>query len=270
MARSFTSQDLIVLPRLSAEEAVVLMTQILTVAAAKAEEAKNKQLPAAIARSQKRLMAARADLDSATQPPSALVDTQAKRRADRAVDNAWSATFDWLGGWCKLPAERNPHLDDAKALFDIAFPDALSFTKLPYKLEWKESQNRVDAILKGQHEKTFKRLGGEPFWGHIKEVHEVYGRALHITAPKPTDPPAPNRQSALLAALAALRDYATRAAAHADPDVPGSNELSDALLAPLAEWESRPPGVDSEDEEVRGQPAPEMAPEEGGIPQGGG
>lgn len=40
------------------------------------------------------------------------------------------------------------------------------------------------------------------------------------------------------AALTALRDYATRIAAHADPDVPGSESLAEALLAPLARWES--------------------------------
>ncbi|MCK6590828.1 MAG: hypothetical protein L6Q76_24990 [Polyangiaceae bacterium] len=253
MARSFTAQDLIVLPRLSADEAVVLITQTLTVAEAKAEETKGKQLPGALARSQKRLLAAHTELESATRPAALTLDTQAKRRADRALDNAWSATFDWLSGWCKLPPEKNPYLDDAKALLAMAFPEALSFTKLPYKLQWKESQDRLELIVKGQHEKTFKRLGGEAFWALLKEAHEAYGRALHITVPKPAEAPVPNRQAALLTALSALRDYATRAAAHADPDVPGSEALSEALLAPLASWESRSFGGDA-------QESPEVVP----------
>ncbi|MEP7123570.1 MAG: hypothetical protein ABJE95_21760, partial [Byssovorax sp.] len=42
----------------------------------------------------------------------------------------------------------------------------------------------------------------------------------------------------LLAALEALRDYVHRVAAYAEPDVPGSEVLVEALLLPLVGWET--------------------------------
>jgi hypothetical protein len=55
-------------------------------------------LPAAIERSRKRLVKAHAELDVATRPQRSVVDKKGKRKADRRIDNAWSATFDWLTG----------------------------------------------------------------------------------------------------------------------------------------------------------------------------
>ncbi|WP_437775887.1 hypothetical protein [Sorangium sp. So ce1097] len=243
MVRSFTSQDLVALPRLNAAEAVVLATELITVADAKEKQLRPKKLPEAIGRSKGRLVAAIATLEALTRPQGGdPVETRTKPKADRTLDNAYSGTFDWLGGWCKLPPERNPHLDEAKDLFNLLFPDGLSFTRLPYKLEWKESKARLDAIRGARHDRTFKKLGGEVFLAHLEEAHEAYGRALHITAPKPESAPTGDVRAAFLATLAALRDYATRVAAHADPDVPGSEAVSAALLAPLATWESRPSG----------------------------
>jgi hypothetical protein len=239
MARSFTSQDLIQLPRLSAAEAAVLITELLTAAAAEQRSIKGKELPPAIERSRKRLTVAHASLDAAVQPQaSPETDTQVKRKSDRVIDNAWSATFDWLSGWCKLPPEVNPHLSEATSLFALVFPEALGFTKLPYKVEWQESKSRLDAIDREGHDKTFKQLGGGVFLDHIREAHEAYGAALHITVPKPQEAPPPDVRAKLDAAQAALRDYATRVAAHADPDVPGSEALTESLLKPLTEWES--------------------------------
>lgn len=137
MGRSFTSQDLVALPRLNAAEAVVLATELITVAEARERQLKPKKLPDAIGRSKGRLAAAVAALEALTRPQGGdPVETKTKPKADRTIDNAWSATFDWLSGWCKLPPERNPGLDEAKELFKLLYPDGLSFTRLPYKLEW--------------------------------------------------------------------------------------------------------------------------------------
>ena len=71
--------------------------------------------------------------------------------------------------------------------------------------------------------------------------------------------------------LAALRDYATRVAAYADPDEPGSEVLSAALLDPLATWESRPVAAGGGEDEATPEapaapgeapPAPAEEPEE--------
>jgi hypothetical protein len=257
MTRSFTSRDIIQLPRLSAAEAAVLITEVITVAVAEKKAAKGKELPPPIERSCKRLTAAHAALDSILQPQAdAELDTQAKRRSDRVIDNAWSASFDWLSGWCKLPAEKNPHLAEATSLFALVFPEALGFTKLPYKIEWQQSKSRLDAIEREGHEKTFKQLGGAVFLSHILEAHEAYGAALHITVPRPSSAPAPDVRTALDAACSALRDYVTRVAAHADPDVPGSEALTEALLKPLAAWESSHRAVTPPAEDGPPAPAP--------------
>ncbi len=235
MARSFTAQDTISLPRLGATEAAVLMKQLITGAEAKDTELKGK-LPASIRRTLGRLAVAHTALDEATLPQVDETDTEAKRKADRVVDRAWSATFRWLGGWCKLPASRNPHLAESLALFQLAFPDALSFTKLKYRIQWKESQARLDAIKRDGHDKTFKQLGGEVFLQHLRETQEAYGKALHITAPLPDQPSSPEVRPLLDAGLVALRDFVMKVGAHADPDVEGSEALSEALLRPLSEW----------------------------------
>ncbi|WP_437293968.1 hypothetical protein [Sorangium sp. So ce426] len=264
MARSFTSQDLVALPRLNAAESVVLGTELITVADARERQLKPKRLPEAIGRSKGRLAAAVDALETLTRPRGGEpVETKTKPKADRTLDNAWSGTFDWLGGWCKLPPERFPEVGEAKELFQLLYPDGLSFTRLPYKLEWKESKARLDAVRSGRHERTFKKLGGEAFLAHLEEAHEAYGRALHITAPKPASAPTGDVRAAFLTVLAALRDYAARVAAHADPDVRGSEEVSAALLEPLAAWQSRASGGNggaSEGEEAEA----EEAGEEGG------
>lgn len=250
MPRSYTAQNLIQLPRLSAAEAAVLMTQLLTAATTEAKAIKGNTLPPPIERSRSRLTVAHVALDEVV-APQIVGDTKAKRKADRWIDSAWSAGFDWLSGWCKLPVEKNPHLDAARALMDLVYPDALAFTKLPYRIEWQQSKLRLDAIARDGHEKTFKHLGGSAFLANLTEAQESYGIALGITVPATVEAASEVRVR-LLAALDAVRDYVNRIAAHAEPDVPGSEELADALLLPLSSWETthRAATPDAADEAV--------------------
>jgi hypothetical protein len=236
MPRSYTAQSFIQLPRLSASEASVLITRLLAAATAEAKALKGNTLPPAIERSRQRLTVAHTALDEVI-APQAIADTTAKRKADRWIDSAWSAGFDWLSGWCKLPPEKNPHLDEARALMALVYPEALAFTKLPYRVEWQQSKLRLDAIARDGHEKTFKHLGGAAFLANIIEAQEGYGIALGITVPAVVEG-ASEVGARLLATLDAVRDYVSRVAAHAEPDVPGSEELAEALLLPLSVWET--------------------------------
>ncbi|MFS8069478.1 MAG: hypothetical protein ACMG6S_24200, partial [Byssovorax sp.] len=81
------------------------------------------------------------------------------------------------------------------------------------------------------------QLGGAAFLANITEAQEAYGRALNITVPVEVEATGEVR-ARLVAALAAVRDYVNRVAAYAEPDVPGSDELAEALLLPLSVWES--------------------------------
>ena len=111
--------------------------------------------------------------------------------------------------------------------------------KRPRKLllHAQEIQNLADAIARDGHDKTFKQLGGSAFLANLIEAQEGYGIALHITVPAPVEATGEVRVR-LVAILAAVRDYVNRVSAHAEPDVPGSEELAEALLMPLSVWET--------------------------------
>lgn len=265
MARTYTAKDLIQLPRLSGREALVLFIELETVLAAAQKDAKAAKkagkpdlLPPALLRSMARLKAL-ALLLQAVLSPQAAADSQAKRKADRVVDNAWAAFFSWLVAFCLLPPEKNPHQAAAVALRELIFAEGLSFTQLPYKIEWQESKSRLEAIARDGHATMIEALGGAVFLEHLHEAQASYGDALHITKPKDA-PPDEEVRSKLLATLDAIRDYANRAATVADPEEPGSAELAESLLRPLLTWESRPVSADAEDPAIDAPPPAPGAP----------
>ena len=238
MERSYTARDLIQLPRLSAREAVVLITEIETASQQAKVVLRLKVLPAPLQRALDRMLTGRDTLAAVLAPQTAEGDTQAKRKADRAVDNGWAALHAWLSGWCLLPAEKNPHLDEMVTLRELVFGKGLQFTQLPYKIEWQESKARLDAIARDGHARTLTKLGGGPFLEHLNEAQAAYGEVLGVTKilPELTETDIRSRQ---LAAMDAMRVFVTRASAHADPEVDGSEALAEKLLAPVVRWESR-------------------------------
>lgn len=228
MASPATS-DLIQLPRLTAAEAAALLADMLQAAAGVGP------LPAGIERSRQRVATACAALERAiTGIAVDAADADRQREADRAIDNAWEATFLWLSGFCKLPEEANAHLPAARALFNQVFPDGTSFTKLPYKIQFSESQARLDSIANEGHEETFAVLGGSSFLAELYRTHRAYEQALKPLLEVDDDPT--HRNEELAAALPALRQYVLRVVSYSDPGVAGSEALSQALLAPLARW----------------------------------
>jgi hypothetical protein len=194
-------------------------------------------LPEKIARSRQRMEHADAELIEVLRPEVA--PAKVKKEADRVIDNAWSAFYNWLSGWCKLPISRNPLRERCDHLFAICFFEGLIFTLRAYKIEWQDSDNRIKSIDKEGHRQTISDLGGDPFIAEIDDAHAFYGKVLGITAPRSPAEVATlgSKRDAL---LAAIRDYVTRVTAHAEPDDPGSQELVDRLLRPLVEWETTP------------------------------
>jgi hypothetical protein len=226
---SLASKDLIQLPRLTASEAAGLLGEMLNAAAGVGP------LPAGIERSRQRLATAHATLEQAiTGIAVDAADADRQREADRAIDNAWEATFLWLSGFCKLPDAANSHVAAARALFAQIFPDGISFTKLPYKIQFGESQARLESIANEGHEETFAVLGGSSFLAELYRTHKGYESALKPLLELDDDPR--NRNEELAAALPALRQYVLRVVSYSDPGIAGSEALSQALLAPLARW----------------------------------
>ncbi len=232
MARSYEIRDLITLPRLDASSADALVTELVSRARGKTLAASIASALANLERQQKELK----DALTSRLAAERTTDSARARAADQALDAAFSATFDWLTGISKLP-ESYEVSKTAARLHGALFPEGLKFTQLPFKLQWSEADARLSLIAKdASHEGAFGTLGGSAFLENLRRTHEEYGAALGVTTARAAEPVAANVQEPLLALRNAIRTYVLRVLAHADEQDPA---LVDALLAPLATWESR-------------------------------
>lgn len=237
MARSYDAPTLVQLPKLTASGAVALGTEVITAAAAAGA------LPASIEKAFSRVKTTHAGLRKAVQErlPATEEASPDVRKADRDIDAAWSAMYDWASGWSKIPGKGNAaKAAIGQALVATLFGDGLKFTQLKYKLEWSESQARLDAIAKKKLAKQIEELGGGDFLKAIKAAHKRYGDALGMTKVKAPDPEIAALRQPLADYEAALRKYVLRVTANVDDDDAKSQELATKLLAPLAGWESEP------------------------------
>ncbi|AKU97811.1 hypothetical protein AKJ09_04475 [Labilithrix luteola] len=234
MARSYEIHDLVTLPRLDGNSADALVTELLT-------HAKGKKLPSPIESARKRLAETQKALKEALasrlqkQAPSA--NAAAARPADQAEDAAFSAMFDWLTGFSKLP-EQHEETTTARRLLASLFPEGLKFTQLPYKLEWAEADARLRTIdADATFEKAIAKLGGKIFLENLRQAHKEYGHVLGITNAKAAPEASASVKEPLAAVVAALRVYALRVLAHADDEA--ADPTYAELLTPLMAWQSR-------------------------------
>jgi hypothetical protein len=245
MDRSFSPDDLVQLPQLDAMSAIALGEALLTAAKAR------KPLPKTIAKAHDKLAASVAALRTAAAGRIGTPATSSPRAsaADRILDACWSALFDWLTGWSKLPDA--PQAKQAAAILADVYPEGLKFTQLAYKLQWGESDARLELIKTKGHDDTIRDLGGQVFLTKLRASHKEYGEALGITRVPDARATATIR-SALDAFTAALRKYALKVSAHVDDEAPETSVIAEALLEPLARWEGSggraKPGDDSNSE----------------------
>ncbi len=235
MARTFSAPELVTLPRLSAAAALSLGTELLTVA-------NQRSLPAPIVKAKKRLEAALGELRDTRRAAHAAdaIDTSAAAAADQVLDAAWSSLYSFLQGWAKLPGEGAARASFARRLLDLVYPEGLRFTQLGYKLEWAESQTRLDRLAEKANASLVKELGGEVFVRVLREAHRTYGAALKITEEKEEAKAAAKVRAPLDAFADALRRYALRVTSYVDDqdDDEEATALAAKLLAPLSTWRS--------------------------------
>ena len=235
MDRSFDASDMVQLPTIGVAGAIALGTELATQANAAGK------LPSPISRAFLALNASHLLLREAAKdrlPDASLLTSASVREADRTLDAAWSSAFDWSTGWSKLPLDTNAaQVAIARTLLIALFSTGLKFTQIAFKLEWAESQTRLDLIEDEKLDASFAALGGEAFLTTIKVAHKAYGEALGLTKVK-AEVTQPSLRDPLDAFLAALRVYVVRVSAHADPDEPGSAELTKKLLGPVTSWRS--------------------------------
>jgi hypothetical protein len=150
---------------------------------------------------------------------------------------------------------RSAEADKARTIYAVLFPSRLKFTRLPYKHEWAEADARLMRIAKDGFDKQIEQLGGKLILEHLRETHRLYGEALGITV-EGEDPAQARLREPLNLFLSKVRAYVLAVAAHADDADEQSVTLTDALLAPLHQWKSRPTEPAAMEEAPVEPPAP--------------
>lgn len=236
MSRSYAPSDIVALPRLGVSDGIALGAAMSTRAHAVAP------LPPLVAHSFTRLEDAHDELRVAAQVRVVGVESGVAREADRVLDSTWSATNQWCLGWCRLPPlpRHFENIQAATTLRDLLFADGVKFTMLKYRVQWVESQTRLDIIEDEELAPLFDQLGGASILAGLQEAHDAYGKALGITAVSEDDAPTSSLREVLFAFLDALRRYVIQVSAHADQDDVEAQNLADTLLAPLRAWQSTP------------------------------
>ena len=233
--------DLIQLPRFDTKGAIDLGERLLDAAGP------SSRLPRPIGKALEALAEALADLRGAAAARLAQApNSELVLEADRALDTCWTALYDWLTGFAKLP-DGVFEAEESRALLRDLYPDGLSFILLPYELEWSQSDERLRRLSATPLEARIHRLGGRAFIEALGQSHEVYGRLLGL--PKRSEvevTPAQSLQEALEGFTAALRVYALKVTAHVEVDDPRTGDLSHALLEPLLTWRSPRTSVDGD------------------------
>ena len=205
--RSFILEDLIQLPRFDAVGAVALGEKLLQVAAA-------------------------ARLASASAADPVIV-----AEADRSLDACWTALYDWLTGFSKLPDDLH-ETTEARGLLTELYPDGLSFILLPYELEWNQSDIRLARIAAERLGERIRALGGGVFITSLRRSHDAYGKLLGLPrAVAPREAGTPSVAEALESFAAALRVYALKVTAAVEVDEPETAAVSKRLLDPLLHWQ---------------------------------
>lgn len=241
MIRS-SAVDSIVLPRLTAVGALALGKQLI---AAAAPYKKDQKLPKVVANGLKALHQQWDELAKVLQNLLKPVETTEKtdaQKADRVLDAGYSGLYDFLESRRKL--FWRPDATEAADLQGIIYPTGLKFIQLPYPLQWAESDTRIRSIQENNLDARIEALGGKLYLDEIIAAHAVYGKALGMTKPLQADPEeAPGVRKARDAFADKLKRYWINVEGSVDETDPQTQELADALLAPLKNWDVAAPAA---------------------------
>ena len=246
---AFTATELVQLPRIGAQAARALGTQVL--AAAKAHK-----VPKGVVKAHSQLTAAHTALGTAlvVQFGAGTAEDPGDsdpviQELDRILDNCWSGVDDRLLGLTKLPGG-TAGAAEAASLRRRLFPGGLAFLKLAYRLEWSESQTRLDLIEQEGLGATVDQLVGKAFLPALRLAHEKYGRALGMDKPIAETGSVPQVRGAFDTFVKALRNYVVKVVASIEDDEPETQAHADALLAPIQAWAAtkRVPSAPAEEE----------------------
>jgi len=231
--RSFTALDIIRLPRLDAVDAHSLGQAIIAAAEGQPLSDGAKETFGEVSVALRHL----GDVLK-SRLPRAEGTGSATREADTKLDAAWSATYEFLDAWARLPDE--PKAAIAARIRERLFPDGLRFTKVQFTRQWTESDRRLSLLDEENLDKGFQELGGLAFVQAIREKHKVYGDVLGLTKAREEPVEEQTIREARDRLTDALRAYVLQVSAMERKSDPNSGKLVERLLEPLANWQSRP------------------------------
>jgi len=235
MPRS-SATDSIVLPRLTAVGALALGKQLI---AAAEPHIKKQTLPKVVANGLTAMQLQWDELSKVLQyllKPDDTVEKTDAQKADRCLDAGYSALYDFLESRRKLFWRADAA--EATELAASIYPTGLKFIQLPYPLQWAESDTRLRSIQENKLDVRIEALGGKLYLDEIIAAHAVYGKALGMTQPIQTSPEeAPGVRKARDAFAEKLKRYWINVEGNVDETDPKTQELADALLAPLKNWD---------------------------------
>jgi hypothetical protein len=234
MARDFSSETLVVLPRLDADSALALWQAL------QAEAEAAKKLPKVLQPAWQGVASAGNTLFQAARSrfmDSGRATPSERRAADGVVDNVVGALDDYLAAWMRLVG--TPEAQIATSVRQTLFPDGLGFLNFTYEQEWAQIDRRLDLIKSEGLDKQIATLGGTTFVTQLQKAHQAYGKALALTTVQPTPAETATLGEALQAFASALRRYVIKVTAYGDEAEAAPAELAERLLRPLAAWSSK-------------------------------
>lgn len=228
MARSYTTSDLVQLPRVDAREAIALACLI------EATTASDEDLPEDVAEVVAQVAGDRAALEAIV-GPGPFTAALSVKEADRQVDIAGRALYEILHGWSLL-AEFISEGKVADEVLGRVFAGGLFFVNLRVEKEWAEIESKLKTI-DGEHlEPKIASLGAQPALAFLRKAHVLYGAAIGTTESEPEPPEVREARDTL---LESLREYIIKVAALEKRNRPETKARVQKLLRPIADWEAR-------------------------------
>ncbi|MDI3282066.1 hypothetical protein [Polyangium sp. 15x6] len=233
MTRVLEPTSVVTLPRLDANQAMVLAQQLT--AATLDEKGDPRSLPEAVEEALDDVKVDRAALQDVLGP-----QTQGDVRAiDKLEDNAIAALILILAGWSRVRGQLDLGDVAVEVGTRIGVEDGLAFVNMRPRDEYGIVDTKLKTISRENLEMKLEKLGLGPLLAHLREVHEQYGKALGMVHAVPVEEPAAVR-ARLDALTDSLRHYVTAVLGSVQRKKPATKELADALLRPLATWQQDP------------------------------
>ena len=234
MTRTLESTSVIALPRLDANQAVVLAQQIE--AATLDENGNARALPEAVTEALGDVTSDRSTLQDVLGPEA---PTGEVRALDKLEDNAIAALILILAGWSRVRGQFELGDVAAELGAHLGVEEGLGFINMRPRDEYGVVDTKLKTITREKLEPKLTQIGLAPLLVHLREVHEQYGKALGMVHSVPVEE-RPAVRPRLDALTDSLRHYVAAVLGSVQRKKPATKELADALLRPLTTWQTTP------------------------------